>query len=367
MLQASWWRPVPTYNGQFGQRVPSPSVHPQETDPQEHAPSLPSDSRPGPSVLESLEADGSDCGPTFRHSGWARSRERVATALNLAETPAGRQQAFRSCGHRAYVLQSLTDPERFKLTSSKCKDRFCKPCARERAGGVARTLLEHVDGRELRFCTLTLATRTPDLKAELDRLYKAFQQLRRRKFWKRHVIGGAAMLEVKWNEKSSRWHPHLHILMEGRYTPHAQLVKEWRHVTGDSFIVDIRAVRDNEKVTRYITKYATDPIDSSIGRDVGRLTEAIVAFKGRKTCLTFGTWRQVVLTDPADTDGWRHLMTLDRLITLARDGYGEYRTILARIWTFSESDEKHAQLPDGRDPDSSQEPTLPYPQAPFEQ
>ncbi len=335
----------------------SPSVHPQETDPPEHAPSLPSDSPLEPTVAETLEADRSDCGPVFRHSGWARTRDRVVEALELAEVPDGRRLAFRQCGHRAYVLQSLTDPDRVKIASSKCKDRFCKPCARERASGVARTLLDHVDGRELRFCTLTLATETTDLKAELDRLYKAFQQLRRRKFWKRHVIGGAAMLEVKWNEKSSRWHPHLHILMEGRYTPQAQLVAEWRHCTGNSYIVDIRAVRDNKRVTRYITKYATDPIDRSIGRDVGRLTEAIVAFRGRKTCLTFGRWRQVVLTDPRDTDGWRHLMTLDRLITLARDGFPMYQRMLARVWTSTETEEKHAQPPDGRSLDSPSNPT----------
>ncbi len=360
MFENGFWPAVLTYEGQFATAAPSSSVHPQETDPPEHAPGSPAEPEHGPTAAEAIAADRSDCGPTFRHSGWARSRERVAEALVRAATPEGRRKAFRTCGHRAYVLQSLSDPNRFKLTSSKCKDRFCKPCARERASGVARTLLEHVDGRELRFCTLTLATKTTDLRAELDRLYKSFQQLRRRKFWKRHVVGGAAMLEVKWNEKSSRWHPHLHILMEGRYTPHRQLVAEWRHVTGDSFIVDIRAVRDNSRVTRYITKYATDPIDGSIGRHVGRLTEAIVAFRGRKTCLTFGAWRQVVLTDPADTDGWRHLMTLERLISLAREGFDEYRKMLARIWTFEECSEKHRQPPDGRSPDPHSEPTLPY-------
>jgi hypothetical protein len=248
--------------------------------------------------------------------------------------------AFKKCGANAFVLASLTNPERFKIASSKCKDRFCKPCSRERASGVARRLLEHVDGRTLRFCTLTLKTHSPDLKAELDRLYKSFQLLRRRAFWRRHVVGGAAMLEVKWNPKSNRWHPHLHILVEGRYIPQAKLVAEWRHVTGDSFIVDVRAVKDNHRVTRYITKYATDPIDKSIGGDIGRLVQAIVAFRGRKSCLTFGTWRDVVLTEPADTDGWRHIMTLERMIYLARLGYEQYQTILNSIWTFVETGQK---------------------------
>lgn len=351
MSQQTLWRPKPTYAGQYTAPALRTLVHPQESDSPVSAPCLPADLSSDHSIPEELDADASGVGPAFRHSGWSNTRERVVAALVSAAVPSGRLAAFKRCGHRAYVLQSLTNPERFKIASSKCKDRFCKPCARERARGVARKLLEHVDKRELRFLTLTLKTQSPDLKTELDRLYSSFQLLRRRAFWKRHVTGGAAMLEVKWNEKSSRWHPHLHVLVEGRYIPHTHLVKEWQAVTGDSFIVDIRAVKDNAKVTQYICKYATDPIDRSIGRDHDRLVQAIHAFKGRKTCLTFGTWRGVDLTDPDDDDGWRHLMTLDQLITQVAQGDKQARTILQSIWVFEEQTQKNARAAPCRSPD----------------
>lgn len=347
-MQTQFWSPVPTYDGQFTAPDPLPSVHTQESDCQDNAPSLQADDPPGSSVCERLEADASGAGVIFRHSGWTSTRERVALALLDSDAPASRVLAFDRCGRRAYLLQSLHDPDVYKINSSKCKDRFCKPCARERAGRLARTLLDHTEKKELRFITLTLKTDTPNLQFELDRLYSAFQHLRRRAFWKRHVDGGAAMLEVKYNQPSERWHPHLHILVEGRYVPHTGLAAEWRHVTGDSFIVDIRAVKDNKRVTHYICKYATDPIDRSIGRSVDLLTQAIDAFQGRKSCLTFGTWRGVLLVDTDTKDAWRLVGTLDRLLWQARNGFEESIRVLASLWVYQELKEKNAPSPNGR-------------------
>ena len=337
-----------TYPGQFRSSAPSSSVHTQESDPPDPAPGLPTNDPASPTAASVLNADRSDDAITFRHSGWRSTRDRVLEALPLADACASRIKAFSTCGHNAFILRSLHDPDVYRINSSKCKDRFCKPCARERAGRVARTLLDHVAGKELRFITLTLKTQTPNLRFELDRLYKAFQALRRRIFWKKHVSGGAALLEVKYNQSSERWHPHLHVLVEGRYVPHTKLAAEWRCVTGDSFIVDIRAVKDNARVTQYICKYATDPIDRSIGRCVDLLSQAIAAFRGRKSCLTFGTWRGVLLVDKEDEAGWRCIASLNRTLRDARDGCTYARKILDSLWVYQESNEKNAKPPTGR-------------------
>lgn len=329
---------------------PSSSVHAQESDQQDDAPSWPATDPSQPAVVSELDADGSEAAVLFRHSGWRRTRDRVERALETSDVPLSRLRNFRLCGHRAYVLESIAEPGNYKITSSKCKDRFCKPCARERAGRVSRTLLDHVENKQLRFITLTLKTQTPNLTFELDRLYKAFQAIRRRAFWKRHVVGGCALLEVKHNESSDRWHPHLHILVEGSYIPHTKLATEWRAVTGDSFIVDVRAVKDNRRVTQYICKYATDPIDRSIGRSVDLLAQAIGAFRGRKTCLTFGSWRGVLLSEPDEKAGWRHIGSLNRLLRDLADGCDFARRIIATIWTYTETLEKNAPESKGRSP-----------------
>ncbi len=340
MSQTQFWQPTPTYQDQFAAPDLPPSVHTQESDPQDDAASLPRDGQYDIDPAEQTLAIRDEDSIVFRHSGWAPTRGRVREALAASDAPQSRELAFDACGSKAYILESICEPGHYKIASSKCKDRFCKPCARERAGAVARNLLDHVDDKQLRFITLTLKTQTPNLTFELDRLYKAFQALRRRQFWKRHVTGGAALLEVKHNERSDRWHPHLHILVEGTYVPHTKLQAEWRAVTGDSFIVDVRAVKDNQRVTQYICKYATDPIDRSIGRRVDLLIQAINAFKGRKTCLTFGSWRGVVLATANDKTGWRHITTLHRLMSDARAGQAAAVKILGTLWVYQENTEK---------------------------
>ncbi len=348
MSQPFLWSDPPTYPDQFRSPDLSSSVHTQESDHRDHDPSWRAKHEDLFSTPERIKAHNHRDSIAFRHSGWASTRNRVALALQDSDAPASRVMAFDECGSRAYVLESLTQPGHYRIVSSKCKDRFCKPCARERAGRVARSLLDHVEHKELRFITLTLKTQTPNLRFELDRLYKAFQALRRRKFWRAHVAGGAALLEVKHNADKDRWHPHLHILVEGRYVPHTKLADEWRHATGDSFVVDIRAVKDNARVTHYICKYATDPIDRSIGKSVELLTQAIDAFRGRKSCLTFGTWRGVLLVDKDDETGWRHIASLNQLLWDAKDGSEHARKILASLWTYLEATEKNRRPHQGR-------------------
>lgn len=307
----------------------SPSVHPHETNLQDN----------GRDSWKQPEG-GANTGINFRHGGWKDTRRRVLAAMHAAMVPEYRILNFTQCGHDAYVMRSTEDPDRYGIQCSKCRDRFCKPCARERAGIVARNLLEQVKDRELRFVTLTLKTMHDELGLELDRLYASFRKLQRRAFWKRHVWGGAALLEVKYNHDTERWHPHLHVLCEGRYMKQSALAGEWKQCTGDSYIVDIRAVRDNSKVASYITKYATDPVDKSIGKSVDLLSQALRAMRKRRTCLTFGSWRQFVLTKQDTEHGWEQIGALATFIARAAEGEAEARDVLCRLWKYDERQSK---------------------------
>lgn len=325
------------------QAAPS-SVHPHESSSQTDEPLL--RGAPGEHGLEDIG---------FRHSGWQRERFRVKQALIEAMVHENRLLAFESCGHGAFVMRSTEDPDVYRVRGANCCDRFCKPCARQRAGIVARNLLEQVQDRRVRFVTLTLKTQTDSLDTELDRLYSSFAMLRRREFWKKRVDGGAALLEVKWNEGSQRWHPHLHIIVEGSYIPHALLKQAWYEVTGDSYVVDIRPIRNNRNVVRYITKYATDPVDRTIHGNVALLSEAIRAFKGRRTCLTFGTWRGFALTKQEDAGGWELVGTLAAVVWHANhdesDDGSFARSILSSLWVYSTNESKgDANEPPARSP-----------------
>jgi hypothetical protein len=140
-----------------------------------------------------------------------------------------------------------------------------------------------------------------------------------------------AFCEVVWFPKTERWHPHLHILSDGRYIAKEALRKAWLKATGDSFIVDVRKVTSAERAAHYVTKYASKPHDASIWREPRRLDEAILAMKGRRLCLTYGTWRGVKLTEVPEPGVWTPVAPLADLIRQARTGDPAATQILSRL------------------------------------
>lgn len=299
--------------------VPS-VVHPPETKPQSPADPFTAGT---PEVL-ALELN-------FRHSGWAGNRERVYAALRRVEPSDWRINNFGSCGCNAWVEKSIDEPPTFRVRSDRCHDRFCLPCGQERSRVIAHNIRERINPKHTRFVTLTLKTDTEPLTESLDRLYAAFARLRRSNLWAGTQNGGVAMLEIKWNPDPGRWHPHLHILTEGKYIAHAALSKAWLKATGDSFVVHVRAIRNVGVAVGYVVKYASKPHDPSLFRDFDRLCEAILALKGRRLCLTYGTWRGVKLTEVPETGTWTPVARLADLIIRARTGDPEARRILATL------------------------------------
>lgn len=336
---------------------PSPSfcssVHPPETEAQITLPPFKGESPPGAAVPEEESActglplttekeqfaqfaanridDHQPLATIFRHSGWKDDRKRVAAAFSRTGQTFNRQSTFEYCGAHSYVLRNVDDPSSYRIAGSCCHDRFCVPCANERSRAIALNVIDFAKDRRLRFLTLTLKATDQTLSEQIDRLLSAFQALRRRKFWTSRCFGGVAFLELNWNDKIGKWHPHLHILIEGNYLPHQALKKLWYHLTGDSWIVDIRAIRDATVATRYVTKYASKPLNNTFLHIPERLDEAIQSLKGRKLCLTFGTWRGLSLS-PTPCDGaWEHVASLEAIIEKASHGNTEAMAILQSL------------------------------------
>lgn len=256
----------------------------------------------------------------FRHTGWKPMRRRILAALAQTGCAFDRLQRFVRCGSQAYVYRLIDEPTTVRVGGSACRDRWCQPCARDRARTIAANLIEHTAGRQLRFVTLTLKHTDTSLSEQLDRLHACFTALRRKKFWQQRVAGGCAITELTRNEATGQWHPHLHLIVEGLYLPHAQLRHHWHAITQDSYIVDIRAVRATDEVHRYVTKYITKPWTGDTARDPHILYETITALDGKRLCNTFGTWRSMQLTDEPVSGAWERLGTLDDYLRRARDG-----------------------------------------------
>lgn len=197
--------------------------------------------------------------------------------------------------------------------------------------------MQAMKGKAISFITLTLAGHNDTLTEKVDRLYKHFKALRNHPLWEERVTGGAAFLEIKYNDKARRWHPHLHIIADAGYIHAGELSDVWRGISRDSFIVDIRRVKDEENAAGYVTKYASKPLNTSFSNSTALLDEAVAALKGRRLCLAFGNWYGTPLDfeqdelldeDELPNDAWANFCPLYDLIMDANSGHAESREIL---------------------------------------
>jgi hypothetical protein len=234
--------------------------------------------------------------------------------------PVNRIVAFESCGMNIRVLQDTADPHRFKLVGNYCHDRWCTPCATERARTIARNVLELAGTTRLRFMTLTLKAKPVSLDARVGELRAYFSRLKRTALWKRSVKAGIACLEVKRYKTVDGWHCHYHVLFHGKYIERLALARTWLTITTDSDIVDIRLARDRKNAAHYITRYVSKPLDMDCARNDDLLDEAVRALKGVRLMDTFGSWRGHPLTQSDDNAEWVDVGTLDGLLLAAYHG-----------------------------------------------
>lgn len=282
-----------------------------------------------------------DSATAFVHSGWAPLRRQIRAALITCEAPTSRVGRFDYCGRDSYVYGrfeggKLAD---LALRGSCCRDRFCLVCGRIRSAAWASKTRRVLEGEKpALFITLTLGGNSDEsLRDKLDRLYAGFRALRQLPLFQRRVRGGVAFLEVKHSGK--RWHPHLHLLADGDYLDQAALSDMWRAITGDSWIVDIRRVRDANKATSYVAKYASKPMSNSFAGSHDLLCEAIRALKGRRLVLTFGKFHgeKLKLSEAEEFDAteiittWSSLGRLDSLCDRAATGEEFAAFVLANL------------------------------------
>ncbi len=310
---------------------PAPtSLEPQETKSAEH-----------PMALPGEHHRARESSITFRHRMYQWHRTRVVRALERNMAHESRIFAMLGCGTAAWIVQSTAEPERFALRSECCHDRWCPACAKSRAMVMRANLDPLLKGNAIRFVTLTLKHDDSPLDIKLDRLYDCFDKLRNTSLWTDAVDGGAAFTEVKHNDDTGRWHPHLHVLCVGRYLPQTLLKAAWLAVTGDSHIVDVRLVKDENKVSQYVTKYLTKPGDNDLYRNDDALCEAIRALKGRRMVTTFGTWRGTPLLKNDTLADWVPVMPWPELLAKCRDGdpiaIDIYRMVSKYEWVADET------------------------------
>jgi hypothetical protein len=275
----------------------------------------------------------------FRHAGWRGIRDKIWQSMKRTGQTSSRIAAFCSCGGGSWLQRRQTPlgAWEYRICGSCCHDRLCTPCANTRSHRLQMALKQLMEGGRISFITLTLAGKDEGLAEKVDRLYKHFKALRQHPLWADNVAGGAAFLEIKWSDKAQRWHPHLHLICQTSFIDQGELSDVWRGITRDSYIVDIRRVRDDEVASRYVTKYASKPLNTSFCNTPELLDEALVALKGRRLAFTFGEWYGTPLDFDSDSlldeddfgaPDWENYMPLEVLMEQCNTGDQESQTMM---------------------------------------
>jgi Replication protein/Transposase zinc-binding domain len=319
---------------------PSSFVHTLETN--SPVPTFPLPRHPGefinrPSFGDPIYA----CAPVqelesvARHSRTAAWRLAAYHALEKIHEGERAMERFANCGSCAW-LETTEARDDIRTVCNKCRHRWCPQCSSEKGALIARNITEQLQGRSVRFVTFTLRHSRTALRDQIDRLYRSFAALRRRAPWRAHVEGGAAFFEGKISERDGLWHPHLHVLVEGTFFDQRDIAREWHAVTGDSSIVDIRSLGNDGGAAKYIAKYVAKPAHEGVYSQPDKLQELMVALRGRRLCLAFGTWRGWQILKPKkDPRKWRAIAPLADLAQRAAAGEPEAARFLdaaARKW-----------------------------------
>lgn len=268
----------------------------------------------------------------FRHSFWQEQRARTFECLSTATYNPNRLTRFWRCGSRAWVQRSIEPVPRYRVVSARCNDRWCEACAREKRYKVARNLVARMPRARLRFVTLTLKTTTDDVGTSARRMIRSFRRLRQDRRLAGCFAGGAWFMEFTVHSPSGLLHPHLHILTQGEYLPQALLRLAWHKATGDSYIVDVREVKDPAIAAGYVVKYAGKLLSRQIVTHATLFTDAIRTLGKTKGWSVFGTWLKMKLaTSEPDGTEWEYLEPFVEIWNRAAHGDELARQILGQL------------------------------------
>jgi len=177
----------------------------------------------------------------------------------------------KACGDYLVFRHYFTvDRVRLHGASLCMKHLLCPLCAIRRGAKYLKAYLVRFEALQqqnpnLKAYLVTLTVKDgPDLKERFKHLYKSQRELWMRKNRGRGsaldgVAGAVWSYEVKRGKGSGVWHPHLHMIALAESMPdQQQLASEWHNITGDSFVVDVRPISQEDPASGFVEvfKYA---------------------------------------------------------------------------------------------------------------
>jgi hypothetical protein len=254
----------------------------------------------------------------------------------------------RGCGEYLLFRHYFTvDQVRLHEAFLCTKHLLCPLCAIRRGARALQAYLPRYEAvcelqPLLRPFLVTLTVKDgADLQERFDHLHKSQREL-----WKRKQRGRGSILdgvraavwsyEVKRGKGSGLWHPHLHMVAMAEHQPDAaQLASEWQSITGDSFIVDVRAIDQADpasgflEVFKYALKFSDmEPEDTF---------HAYQVLKGRRLVSSAGLFRGIEIPETLTDEPLDDLPYVELFYRYFEGGYSLQRGMGQRPIEASEA------------------------------
>ena len=226
-----------------------------------------------------------------------------------------------------YCNHTLVQVEN-SVTAKYCNTRICNNCNRIRTAkminGYKHPLAE-LDDKQ--FVTLTLPNdKAQGLSETLSSMQLSLRNIFKKLQLRKVQYGGVRKTEITYNAVRNDYHPHLHIIINGRENA-SYIVKEWlaRYPGAAPYCQDIRPVDDFSmmELFKYSTKVVSTGINGTAGIYVRAVDTIIRALYRKRIIQPFGSIRKQVSEDVEEID------------KQAYPGIPEYDCI---EWNWQESD-----------------------------
>jgi len=246
---------------------------------------------------------------------YSRAHHRAIDMANFARSAGDVKTAAKleHCGQHLLFRDYFTVGKVRLHAANFCqKHLLCPLCAIRRGAKLVSSYLERFEfvshaKPTLRPYLVTLTVKNGDSLSErfrhLHRSMAKMTQARRSYLRAKgpHVemakaVGGVASYEFKRGGRSGLWHPHTHAVWLCYEAPDPiKLSREWLGITGDSYIVDVRAINQDDPVGGFLEvfKYAVKFSDLPLGDN----WEGWKALAGRRLVFSFGDLFGVVVPE----------------------------------------------------------------------
>jgi plasmid rolling circle replication initiator protein Rep len=250
-----------------------------------------------------------------------RSRQMSSYMMKMSDNPLDTKTACDVAACSTWLVFNhyyTVDEVRLSKARTCKKHLLCPVCAKIRSVKQAIKYMERLEEILKEFphlvpAMLTLTVKNgDDLKERFDHLttsWKTYQNRRRQ--WTKNNRGfnelcraTGAVFTYEFTKSNEGWHPHLHaIVLLDSYIDREKLSSEWKDITKDSYIVDIRKIKASDKsdvvssfaeVFKYALKFSEMPLNDNL--------EVFYKLRGKRLQGSYGSFWGVKVPEKMTDD-----------------------------------------------------------------